>query len=80
MSGPPGRMTLREYEERYREALDVIRRKFRVIRVGDPETTPVKARLVSIDGKGYNDEMVFTLAWGRETAKDIVAQRKASGR
>ena len=71
----PGRVSYREYEERYAEALDVVRSKLVGTTVGDPEVSSAGTRFVPIDGMPYNDEGVFRLAWGTETARDIVAQR-----
>ena len=75
---PPGRMTQRDYEQRYAEALDVVRRK--ISNVGQPETMPDGTRLVRVGAMRCDDEFVFRLAWGKETARDIVDQRPASRR
>ncbi len=71
----PGRMSHSEYEERYAEALDVVRVKLVGTIVGDPEVSSAGTRFVPIDGVPCKDEAVFRLAWGTETARDIVAQR-----
>lgn len=72
------RMTREDYEARYAEALRVVRDKIPRKIVGDPEITPFGRRLVVIDGTPCNDEIVFAEAWGKETALDIVAQRRES--
>jgi hypothetical protein len=70
-----GRIAPAEYDERYAEALDVVRRKLAGKTVGDPEFSPAGTRFVPLDGVPCNDEEVFRLAWGTETAREIVAQR-----
>ena len=72
------RMTHEEYEERFAEALLVVKRKIRGVR--DPGITPDGVRLLGVGGMLCDDEMVFSLAWGKETARDIAAQRRALGR
>ena len=68
-------MTLEEYERLYAEALDVVRTK--IGRVGEPDIALAGGRLLHIGPILCNDEMVFRLAWGKETARDIVAQRRS---
>jgi hypothetical protein len=70
------RMTHEEYEERFAEAVDVVRGKIRGVLY--PGITPDGVRLLRVGGMLCNDEMVFSLAWGKETARDIVAQRQES--
>ena len=69
-------MTLEEYERLYAEALDVVKAK--IGRVGKPDIALAGGRLRHIGPILCNDEMVFRLAWGTETARDIVAQRRSS--
>ena len=69
-------MTLEEYERLYAEALDVVRTK--IGRVGEPDTALTGRRLLHVGPILCNDEMVFRLAWGKEAARDIVAQRRSS--
>jgi hypothetical protein len=64
-------MTQKEYEERYAAALDKIRRTI----VGNPETLHDGTRLVIIDGKSCTDEVVFTKAWGRDAAEEIMKRK-----
>lgn len=64
-------MTLEEYEERYAEALDQIRRTV----VGNPQTTHDGTRFVSIDGRPCTDEFIFVKAWGVEAAKEIMSRK-----
>ncbi len=73
-------MTHGDYESRFAEALDVVRQKFPDKIVGQPKTTPGGIRLTTIDGTPCKDEVVFGMAWHKETARDIVAQRRTSGR
>jgi len=68
-------MTHEEYEERFAEALVVIKRKIRGVR--DPGITRDGVRLLRVGGMLCDDEMIFSLAWGKETARDIVAQRRS---
>jgi hypothetical protein len=70
-----GRMKPAEYEERYEEALDVVRQKMADRIIGVPETTPGGQRFVVIDGVPHNDEAIFSLAWSKDTARVIAAQR-----
>lgn len=64
-------MTTEEYEQRYAEALKDIRAKI----VGKPDRTHDGVRFVEIDGKRCTDDVVFTKAWGHETAVDIMRQK-----
>jgi hypothetical protein len=64
-------MTHKEYEQKYADALDKIRRTI----VGNPERLHDGTRLVIIDGKSCTDEAVFIKAWGRETAQEIMKQK-----
>ena len=68
------RMTREEYERLYAEALDVVKHKIKGVR--DPGITPDGVRLLGVGGMLCDDEMVFSLAWGRQFAQDIVAQRR----
>jgi hypothetical protein len=67
-------MTREDYEYRYGEALDIVRERMPGDLVGEPMISITGQRLVQISGKPHTDEMVFTLAWSRETARDIVGQ------
>jgi hypothetical protein len=69
-------MTLEEYERLYAEALEVVRHQFGKM-VDHPKHRPDGIRFVHINGKSCHDETVFTEAWGKETARDIVDQRRA---
>ena len=40
--------------------------------VGQPSISRTGLRLVQVGGVLNNDEMVFTLAWSRETPRDII--------
>ncbi len=53
------RMTHEEYEERYLEALAVVRRQLTGKTVGDPEHTSSGTRFVHIDGFLCNDSGTF---------------------
>jgi hypothetical protein len=68
-------MTPKEYEDRYAEALDVVRRKHPDNTVGEPEYSPAGYRFVHIDGFPCNDHIVFTMAWDEETAQEIIGQK-----
>jgi hypothetical protein len=70
------RITLEEYERLYTEALDVVKTK--ISRVGESDIALTGGRLLHIGPILCNDEMVFRLAWGKETARDIVAHRRSS--
>ena len=67
-------MTREDYEYRYAEALGVVRGRMPGDLVGEPVIYITGQRLVQISGKPHTNEMVFTLAWSRETARDIVGQ------
>ena len=69
------RITPAGYEERYAEALEVVRSKLAGKTMCDPEFSPAGTRFVRIGAMLCNDQEVFRLAWGTETARDIVAQR-----
>jgi hypothetical protein len=71
------RMTASEYEERYAEALGIVRRKMGDSVIGVPKITPGRRRFVVIHGVSHNDEAVFALAWSKDTARVIAAQRQA---
>jgi hypothetical protein len=71
-----GRMKPAEYEERYEEALDIVRRKMADSMIGVPETARGAGRFVVIDGVPHDDEAIFSLAWSKETARVIAAQRR----
>jgi hypothetical protein len=71
-------MTREDYEARYTEVVHVVRSKIQGIR--DPGITPDGVRFLRVGGMLCDDEIVFSLAWGKETTRDIVAQRRASGR
>ena len=60
------RMTHEEHEERYLEALAVVRRQLTGKTVGDPEHTSSGTRFVHIDGFLCNDRVVLRMAWGKE--------------
>ena len=68
-------MTHKEYEERFAEAVHVVRGKIRG--VGAPGITPNGVRFLRVGGMLCDDEMVFSLAWGKQIARDIVAQGRA---
>ncbi len=68
------RMTKKDYEARYTEAVQIVKGKIRD--VGDPGVTPHGVRFLRVGGMLYDDEMVFSLAWGKETARDIVSKRR----
>jgi hypothetical protein len=70
-------MVPEEYEQRYTEALDVVRRKLVGSTVGDPEATPGGARFVYIDGMPCTDQVIFRMAWGEVAARDIIQQERA---
>ncbi len=70
-------MTREDYEARYTEVVHVVRSKIKGIR--DPGITPGGARFLRVGAMLCDDEMVFSLAWGKETAQDIVAQRRVLG-
>jgi len=72
------RLTRGEYERLYAEALEVVGGK--IPNVGQPETMPDGTRFVRVGGMRCNDEFVFRLAWGKETARDLVDQRPGSRR
>ncbi len=65
-------MTLHQYERLYTEALVLVRAKIR--NVGPPETT-VAGRVLRVSEMLCDDEIVFILAWGKETARSIMSQR-----
>jgi hypothetical protein len=46
--------------------------------VGQPSISSNGLRLVQVGTMFYTDEMVFTLAWSRETALDIVRQYRGT--
>jgi hypothetical protein len=73
-------VTHEEYEERYLEALDVVRRKLTEKTVRDPEHTPSGTRFVHIDEFPCNDRVVFRMAWGEEVARDIMNEKPQSPR
>ena len=64
-------LTRDEYERLYTEALNVLRGK--IANVGQPETAPNGIRIVGVGGMLCDDEFVFRLAWGKETAQVLVA-------
>ena len=70
------RMKPAEYEERYEEALGIVRRKMADSMIGVPESIPGSGRrFVVIDGVPHNDEAIFSLAWSKDTARVIAAHR-----
>jgi|HubBroStandDraft_6_1064221.scaffolds.fasta_scaffold3063518_1 hypothetical protein len=68
-------MTFEEYERLYAEALDVVKTK--IGRVGEPDVALTGGRLLQIGPILCNDETVFRLAWGKQTARNIAAQRRS---
>jgi hypothetical protein len=71
---PTGHLTREDYEYRYAEALAIIRTKITREIVGEPTMSSNVVRLVQVGTVFYSDEMVFTLAWSPETARDIIGQ------
>jgi hypothetical protein len=67
-------LTQEDYEYRYAEALAIIRGKTTREIVSQPSISSNGLRLVQVGTMFYTDEMVFTLAWSRETARDIIGQ------
>ena len=67
-------MTDAAYEEQYAEALEIVKGKLVDKTIGEPRHTSAGTRFVFIDGKTYSDEKVFTMAWGKETARKIIAE------
>jgi len=61
-----GRMSPAEYEERYAQALGIVRREMADNVIGVPKTTPSGSRLVVIDGMLQNDEALIALAWSKK--------------
>jgi len=72
------RLSREDYEYRYAEALAIVRSKTTHEIVGQPSISHTGLRLVQVGGVLYNDEMVFTLAWSRETARDIIGQYRGA--
>ena len=66
-------MTHKDYEARYGEAVASLKRA--IMGIGEPIATTAGTRFVPIDGVPCNDQEVFGLVWGKETAQDIVGQR-----
>jgi len=64
-------VTGEEYERLYAEALNVLRDK--ILNVDQPETAPDGIRIVSVGGLLCDDECVFRLVWGEETARVLMA-------
>jgi len=74
MSSSRCSLTREDYEYRYAEALAIIRGKTTREIVGQPSVSHTGLRFIQVGSVLYNDEMVFTLAWSRETARDIIRQ------
>jgi hypothetical protein len=45
--------------------------------VGYPYETHDRVRTVRVDGFPCSDEVVFAVAWGKETARDIMTQHRS---
>jgi len=65
-----------DYEERYSEALDVVRCKLKDNSLSLPEMSPHGIRFIHLDGMLCTDEMIFRMAWGEATARAIMNQRR----
>jgi hypothetical protein len=68
-------MTPDDYEVRYREALADLKQRGK--KVGYPYETHDRVRTVRVDGFPCSDEVVFAVAWGKETARDIMTQHRS---
>jgi hypothetical protein len=69
-------MTQREYERLYAEALELLRTR---IAYEGPEIYG-GTRLLFVDGSPCDDEAVFEMAWGAETAQEIMSKKSLSRR
>jgi hypothetical protein len=69
-------MSNAEYEDKYREALDAIRAHI----IEQPYRTHDGVRAVHIDGRPYTDEAIFTKAWGKEAAAEIMREKPPMSR
>jgi hypothetical protein len=69
-------MTNDEYDDKYYEALGVIRARI----IENPYRTDDGVRAVYIDGCPYTDEAIFTKAWGKDAATEIMRKKPTSPR
>ena len=65
-----------DYEERYSEALDVVRCKLNDNTLSVPEMSPHGIRFVHVDGMLCTDEMIFRMAWGEAATREIMGQKQ----
>jgi hypothetical protein len=73
----PNTMMYDDYEERYAEALDLVRLKLKDKTIGVPERSN-GIRFINVDGMLCSDEMILRMAWGEAAARDIMSRKPKS--